>query len=75
MPDDYRLRGYPRDQRLDWQTSKLQKLVAELKAEAQAQPADGLLSEGITIAKIQIALRIEEILKPPPPEPSRGRPR
>jgi hypothetical protein len=76
MPDDYRLRGYPRDRRLDTQTSQLRKLVSELRTEAQAQPADGLFSEGIAVTKIQVALRIVEILEmPDPPEPARGKPR
>ena len=57
MPDEYRLRGYPRDERLDWQTWKIQKLIAELRTEGQYLIAD----------------RLAEILKPDLPDQSRGR--
>lgn len=64
---------YPARQRLNHHGLRLRALIADLREEARQQPADGLFSEGIVITKIQVALRIEEILSPPPPEPSRGR--
>lgn len=40
MTDDYRLRGYPRDEKLDWQTWQLQRLIVQLRTEGWWRIAD-----------------------------------